>query len=66
MTIEKDKRKKELRDKVTYLLKTVHEIKPRSRQESLAAVERMIYMANTHQLKEFVMDRFSQAIHRMG
>jgi hypothetical protein len=57
MTIEKYERKKELKDKVAYLVKTVHEIKPRNRQESLAAVERMIYMANTHQLKEFVMDR---------
>src|SRR5919199_339969 len=57
MTIEKDKRKKELKDKAAYLVKTVHEIKPRNRQESLAAVERMIYMANIHQLKEFLIDR---------
>jgi hypothetical protein len=57
MIIEKDNRKKELKDKVTYLVKTVHEIKPRSRQESLAAVERMIYMANIYQLKEFLIDR---------
>jgi len=57
MTIEKYHRKKELKDKVAYLVKTVHEIKPRNRQESLAAVERMIYMANIHQLKEFLTDR---------
>jgi hypothetical protein len=57
MTIEKYERKKELKDKVAYLVKTVHEIKPRNTQESLAAVERMIYMANIHQLKEFVIDR---------
>jgi hypothetical protein len=56
MTSEQDKRKKELKDKVAYLVKTVHEIKPRNRQESLAAVERMIYMANIHQLKEFLID----------
>ena len=56
MTIEKDKRKKELKDKVAYLVKTVHEIKPRNRYESLAAVERMIYMANIHALNEFLID----------
>src|SRR5919202_5324705 len=54
--MEKDNRKKELKDKVAYVVKTVHEIKPRSRQQSLAAVERMIYMANIHQLKEFLID----------
>jgi hypothetical protein len=57
MTIEKDERRKELKDRVAYLVKTVREIKPRSRQESLAAVERIIYMANIHQLKEFLIDR---------
>jgi hypothetical protein len=56
MTIEKDKKKKELKDKVAYLVKTVHEIKPRNRQEALAATERMIYMANIHALNEFLID----------
>ena len=55
MTIEKDNRKKDLKDKVAYLVKTVHEIEPCNRYESLAAVERVICMVNIRQL-EFLID----------
>jgi hypothetical protein len=50
-------RRKELKDKVGRLAKTVHEIKPSNRQETMAAMVRILYLANIHALKEFLIDR---------
>jgi hypothetical protein len=56
---DNDKRKKELKDKVERLAETVQEIDPRNKdlEETITAVVRMIYIANIHTLKEFLVDR---------
>jgi hypothetical protein len=50
-------RRKELKDKVGRLAKTVHEIEPSNRPETMAAIDRILYLANIHALKEFLIDR---------
>ena len=44
----KEHRKKELMEKVDNLAKTVLEIKPRNKQEAIAAMSHHIYIANIH------------------
>lgn len=61
MINDNDGRKKELKDKVKLLSKTVREIeKPRNRQETAAYIMRQIYMENIQSLKEFLVDRVSK------
>jgi hypothetical protein len=43
-------RKKELKDKVDKLAKTVREIEQRNRQETMTAMDRILYLANIHAL----------------
>jgi hypothetical protein len=55
--------KKELKDKVARLAKTVKELKPyrgMSLEYSMSMVEPIMYVANIHALKEFMMDRNCQ------
>jgi hypothetical protein len=54
---KKELKDKELKDKIDRLAKTVREIKPRNREEAMAAMERTLYMANIHALKVFLIDR---------
>lgn len=53
-------RKLQLMDKILQLSKTVKEIKPRNYEEALLATERLIYLSNIHELKEFLIDRKCQ------
>ena len=53
-------RRKELKDKVGRLAKTVREIEPRNRQETMAAMVRILYLANIHALRTFLVDRDCQ------
>ena len=44
----KKHRKKDLMEKVDNLAKTVLEIKPRNKQEAIAAMSHLLYIANIH------------------
>jgi|SRR5919197_5353006 hypothetical protein len=61
-SIDKAQRKKELKDKIYYLWRTVEEIKPpfSSREEAMAAMEGYLKIINVKQLKEFLIDRDCQ------
>jgi hypothetical protein len=51
-------KKNQLKDKVDRLSKTVKQIEePHNKQEAMAAMDRLLYLANIRALKEFLVDR---------